>query len=65
VTGLLTNLKNKPSPPLTLTFEFLDAQGSVVATAPQTVTSIAAGENQAFELKGQGAGIVAWRYKRS
>jgi tetratricopeptide (TPR) repeat protein len=65
VKGLLTNGHATPSRPVALTFEFLNAQGAVVATATETVDAVAPSGNQAFELKASGAGIVAWRYRRS
>ncbi len=63
--GVITNFHGKPSAPLKLTFEFLNAQGQAVATQTQDVAAIEAGASQAFQLKGVGAGIVAWRYKQS
>ena len=63
--GLLTNNGAKPSKPFKLAFEFLDAHGTVVATQPLDVPTLTAGANQPFTLKADGAGIVAWRYKRS
>jgi tetratricopeptide (TPR) repeat protein len=63
--GLFTNLKAKPSAPMAVTFEFLNGKGEVVATQPQDVPPIDASGNRAFELKAAGAGIVAWRYRRS
>jgi tetratricopeptide (TPR) repeat protein len=63
--GALTNIRPRgPNPPLTLTFEFLNAKGEVVATEPVKVPPIAAKESQAFELTPQGAGMAAWRYRR-
>jgi tetratricopeptide (TPR) repeat protein len=63
--GLFTNLKAKASPPEAVTFEFLNAKGDVVASQKQEVPAIDASGNHAFEIKGTGAGIVAWRYRRS
>jgi len=62
--GLLTNARSKPAPPLTLTFEFLDPKGSVLATQPQPVPALNAGANQPFKLKVDVPGITAWRYHR-
>jgi hypothetical protein len=42
-------------------FDFLDAQGNVVATESTTVQTDAKGE-QTFRLETAGQGIVAWRY---
>ncbi len=65
VEGLVTNGGSKPSAPLKLAWEFLDAKGNVVVTQAQDVPAVNAGANWAFKLKADGAGIVAWRYKRS
>lgn len=64
IQGLLTNFHTKSSAPLTITWEFLDAHGTAVATQAQPVPALDAGANQPFSLKGEGTGIVAWRYKR-
>ncbi len=63
--GLLSNQRSKPSPPLGLTFEFLDPKGAVVVTQPQPVPALQAGANQPFKLKVDQPGITAWRYHRS
>ena len=63
--GLLTNLKSKPSAPTAITFEFLSAKGDVVASQQQEVPAIDASGNHAFQITVTGAGIVAWRYRRS
>jgi hypothetical protein len=62
--GIVTNVRRKPSPARTLRFEFMSGKGDVVATETLNVTPMAPGENQPFELKPNGAGIVAWRYSR-
>src|SRR2546426_803364 len=63
--GLITNTKAKPSAPAAVTFEFLNGKGEVVATDTTKVPAIDASGNHAFEIKKAGAGIVAWRYRRS
>src|SRR5207247_1017771 len=63
--GLFTNLKAKPSAPAAVTFEFLNAKGDVIASQKQDVPVIEASGNHAFDLKVTGAGIVAWRYRKS
>jgi len=63
--GLLTNARSKATPVFAITFEFLSAKGGVVATEAVNVTAIPPGGNQPFELKASGAGIVAWRYRRT
>ncbi len=62
--GVFTNHKAKPSPPVSVTFEFLNAKGDVVASQQQDVAAIDAEGNRPFELKVHGAGIVAWRYRK-
>jgi hypothetical protein len=62
--GVLTNTRSKPSPTLSLTFEFLDPKGAVVATQPQPVPALTVGANQPFKLKVDVPGITAWRYHR-
>ena len=63
--GLLTNPRGKPSPAIALTIEFIDAKGTVVATASQDVPSLAVGESRPLEVTAAGAGAVAWRYRRA
>lgn len=63
--GIVTNLHDRPLPGFSLTFEFLDAKGAVVATQPVAVPDLAPGGIQGFETKATGTGIAAWRYKRS
>lgn len=63
--GLWTNVKAQPSSPTAITFEFLSPKGDVVASQKQDVPALDASSNQAFEIKVTGAGIVAWRYRRS
>jgi tetratricopeptide (TPR) repeat protein len=65
LSGLVANYHTKPSAPLTLTFEFLDAGDKVVATQTVDVPAIPAEGNHTFQVQATGAGIVAWRYKRS
>ncbi len=50
--------------PLALIFEFLDAQGAVVANQEVQVPALKAGETHPIEVKAQGQGIAAWRYKQ-
>lgn len=62
--GLFSNFRSKPSPPLKIGFEFLDAAGNVVAAQPQEVSTIGVGANQAFKIAVDKPGITAWRYKQ-
>jgi tetratricopeptide (TPR) repeat protein len=50
--------------PVVLVFEFLDTKGTVVANQEVQVPAAKPGESHPIELKGQGAGIAAWRYKQ-
>jgi tetratricopeptide (TPR) repeat protein len=63
--GLVTNFHEPASAPLSLIFEFLDASGKVVATQSLDVPAIPGGGNHAFQLQAIGAGVVAWRYRKS
>jgi tetratricopeptide (TPR) repeat protein len=63
--GLVTNFHTKQSAPVSLVFDFLNAKGDVVATMPQTIGPLAPNGTQPLELKATGAGIAAWRYRRS
>jgi tetratricopeptide (TPR) repeat protein len=60
--GLITNFHSKPATPLALMFSFLDGKGNVVATAFQDAPALDADANEAFKLKAEKQGIVAWRY---
>jgi Flp pilus assembly protein TadD len=46
-----------------LTFEFLDAKGTVVSTQEAKVPPLAPAAAQNLKVEAQGAGIAAWRYK--
>ena len=50
--------------PVGLVFEFLDANGAVVATQETPVPALTTGAVHDIKLTAQGAGITAWRYKR-
>jgi tetratricopeptide (TPR) repeat protein len=60
------NQSDQPIAPaaMTLVFEFLDAQGSVIATQEVPVRALPEGEKQDLSVVSQTAGIVAWRYKK-
>jgi tetratricopeptide (TPR) repeat protein len=63
--AIVTNFHAKPSPPVKLTIEFLNAKGDVVASQPAEVP--AQQPNGMFDLQAQaiGVGIAAWRYKKA
>lgn len=48
--------------PVTLVFDFLDAQMNVVATSERIVPALGVGEKSVVEAEGLGGGIVGWRY---
>ena len=50
--------------PLVLIFEFLDPKGGVLANQEVQVPALKAGESHPIEVKAQGQGIAAWRYKQ-
>jgi tetratricopeptide (TPR) repeat protein len=50
--------------PMALVFEFLDAKGTVVANQEVQIPALKAGESHPIEVKAQGQGITAWRYKK-
>jgi tetratricopeptide (TPR) repeat protein len=51
--------------PLTLTFEFLDGKGAVVANQQVQIPALQPGASQPIEVTAEGAGIIAWRYKQN
>lgn len=51
--------------PLTLTFEFLDAKGAVVANQVVQIPALKPGASQPIQVTAQAPGITAWRYKRA
>src|SRR5690606_5220421 len=58
----ITNLGEAPMS-CNVEVEFLDAKGAVVSTGSAAVPNVAPTSFQEFEIEGQGAGIVAYRYK--
>ena len=58
--------KMKPiaAAPLTLVFEFLNSQGTVVATQEANVPALKSGEQFQLKLEVQGQGVTSWRYHR-
>jgi tetratricopeptide (TPR) repeat protein len=62
LTAVATNLRTTPSQPFGLAFEFLDVKGTVVAGQVMDLTALPPSGNRQFEVKGNGNGIVGWRY---
>jgi tetratricopeptide (TPR) repeat protein len=50
--------------PVTLVFEFLNAQGAAVATQEVAVPALKAGDTFPVKIEVQGQGITDWRYHR-
>ena len=53
-----------PPAPITVTVEFLDAKGTPVGSQDVQIPALDAGKTHEIKAAGQGAGIVAWRYKK-
>src|SRR5438552_2734036 len=65
LTAVASNSRSVPSRPLRLSFEFLDAQGSVLATRMVDIPAIAGGQSSDVQVRASGQGIVGWRYRPS
>lgn len=64
LTGIATNMGKHATVAFSLTMEFLDAQGAVVASQGVDIGALATGAHQQFQAKGSGKAIVGWRYRR-
>lgn len=53
-----------PPAPLTLVVEFLDNQGTVLASQEVSINALKEGETQTFTATAQAPGIAAWRYRK-
>ena len=60
------NLQGKPvaATPIAIVFEFLDPKGAVLANQEVQVPALKVGASHPIEVKAEGAGITAWRYKQ-
>jgi tetratricopeptide (TPR) repeat protein len=63
VAGIATNFHSAKSNAIQVLFEFLTAQGEIVATATTTIPPLKAQGTHSFTVEGAGAGIVAYRYR--
>lgn len=61
--GTISNLRSQATNVPVITFEFLNAQGQVVATETISAQTIEPNGVKRFQLTPSGEGIVAWRYK--
>jgi tetratricopeptide (TPR) repeat protein len=50
--------------PMTLVFEFLNAQGAVVAEQEASIPALKPGEQFQLKLEVQGQGVTSWRYHK-
>jgi tetratricopeptide (TPR) repeat protein len=50
--------------PMTLVFEFLNAEGAVVATQEANIPALTPGQAYQLKLEVQGQGVTSWRYHR-
>lgn len=65
VSGIVTNYHDTPVDSMQLVFEFLNQAGDVVGTQTLDIPKLEAGANHPFQLQVTGAGILAWRYRKS
>jgi hypothetical protein len=64
LTGLVTSLREQRTAPVTLAFEFTDNKGAVVASASTALPALEPGSSHQLEVRVEGTGIAAWRYRR-
>jgi tetratricopeptide (TPR) repeat protein len=62
VKGTISNMKSTVTVLPTISFEFLDQQGNVVASETLSIAQLDAHANQDFEVTAVAEDIVAWRY---
>jgi tetratricopeptide (TPR) repeat protein len=54
-----------PAKPMSITVEFLNADGAVVTSQVVEIPALAEGATHPISITAEGTGIVAWRYKAS
>jgi tetratricopeptide (TPR) repeat protein len=64
LSGLVRNAVPRPLPALDLVFEFLGADGSVVATTPVSVPALEPNGRAPLSVRAEQGGAVSWRYRR-
>jgi tetratricopeptide (TPR) repeat protein len=64
VGGMISNFHAKPSRPLTITFEFLNDKGDVLATKDYPVPGLDGQSNHNFRVEVEAAGVAAYRYRQ-
>jgi hypothetical protein len=62
--GYVRNAVPRALPPLELVFEFLAADGSVVATAPVSVPALEPRGRAPLAVRVEQGGVASWRYRR-
>jgi tetratricopeptide (TPR) repeat protein len=63
LTGIAANYGQQASAPFALTFEFLDAAGKAIATAPVQVPGLSSQGTHQFEARVAGNAARGWRYR--
>ena len=63
--ALTTQGKPVAAKPITVVFEFLDAKGAVVANQQVEIPALKPEQTHPIQVQAQGAGIIAWRYKKA
>jgi len=64
VSGAVRNVTGRPLPATALTFEFLDAAGTVLFRQAAAIPALAPGGREPIQLRVEQGGAVAWRYRR-
>jgi len=62
--GSIANITPHPLDATSLVFEFLDADGTLLASVTADVPALAARQRHAFTVRAEVGGAVAWRYRR-
>lgn len=64
VSGSVTNITSRQLAATTLTFEFLDVSGAVLASATAAIPALEPNQRHAFTVSANVPGAAAWRYRR-
>jgi hypothetical protein len=64
VSGYVRNAASRALEPVTLLFEFLDEEGTVLYSAPLAVEGIEPGGRAQLSLRLDQGGAASWRYRR-
>ena len=64
VNGSAQNIGNDATTPMTIVFEFLNAQGQVMGTHTEQIPTLPARGQHAISIRAEASGVIAWRYKK-